>query len=195
MPRRRPPGRPPGPHFNDCTVCQHPERARLEHLKARGASFVKLGEMFGLSPSAVRRHWTRHVSAATKAAELTGLPANDVTIEKLIDEENIGLLQHLQRIRAGLYSLFDAAVEVGDGASAAPLAGKLHENLRLAAQKTGELEQTARTSITNFVVSQPYIELRGDLLTILHHHPEAKAAVLAAFAKAERPLIDHVAAE
>jgi hypothetical protein len=171
---------------------------------ARGASRSRLVETFGISPDAARRHWKNHVSDVVKAAVVARTLKPGETIEKLVTDENIGLLENLQRIRAILYSQFDAAAETGDRAAVASLATRLHENLRMAATKTGELEQSVKsTNITNVILSPVYLELRGALLQALRRYPEATEAVVAAFRVVEMrsgllgpaaPAIDHHAA-
>jgi hypothetical protein len=110
------------------------------------------------------------------------------------------LLDHLQRIRATLYTRFDAGAESGDNHAVATLARALHENLKLSAQKTGELQQHAKTSVTNIVLSADYLQLRAMLLQALRRHPEAALAVSTAFRQIEDragltgPVVDHVAA-
>jgi len=190
-------GRRPGPQFGKCKVCKHPERARIEHLLARGAAKKHLGERFGVGQYCIARHWKNHVSEAVKAAAAVKALKPGETIEKLVTDENIGLLENLQRIRAILYSQFDAAAEAGDRASVAALATRLHENLRMAATKTGELEKhVTSTNITNVILSPAYLELRGLLMAVLRRYPDAEEAVIAAFRSVEMQsgLIEHVAA-
>jgi hypothetical protein len=55
-----------------CAVCRHPERARIELLRAGGASYDSIGSKFGLHRDAVWRHWRDHVSPERKAQLLTG---------------------------------------------------------------------------------------------------------------------------
>jgi hypothetical protein len=194
-------GRRPGPQFARCHLCRHPERARIEHLIARGASKKNIGEKFGVSEHSVGRHWKCHVSETVKAACMLKALKPGETIEKLVTDENIGLLENLQRIRAILYSNFDAAHEAGDRHAVSALANRLHENLKIAALKTGELEKTITSaSITNVILSPAYLELRGALLLALRRYPEAAEAVVAAFRRVELnsgllgPAVDHRAA-
>jgi len=194
-------GRRPGPQYARCTICKHPARARIEHLLARGASKKHLAETFGIGEWSLGRHWRSHVPETVRAAVLVKALKPGETIEKLVTDENIGLLENLQRIRAILYSQFDAAAVTGDRAAVANLATRLHENLRMAATKTSELEHTVKaTNITNVILSPAYLELRHALLTALRRYPEATEAVVAAFRGVELrsgllgPAMDHAAA-
>jgi hypothetical protein len=152
-----------------------------------------------VSPGAVVRHWKQHVPDHVKSAAIVKALKPGETIEKLLSDENIGLLENLQRIRAVLYSQFDASAEVGDRSGVSILAARLHENLKLAAQKTGELQQHSKTSVTNIVLSADYLQLRAMLLQALRRHPEAAQAVSAAFRQVEDrsgltgPVVEHTA--
>src|SRR5262249_35903929 len=110
------------------------DRARIELLLARGASRRHIGERFNCSPDAVWRHWRNgHVPEHVKSQLAIHALKPGETLDKLVQDESIGLLENLQRIRATLYASFDAAAEVGDRQAVALLAARLHENLRLAA--------------------------------------------------------------
>jgi hypothetical protein len=110
-------------------------------------------------------------------------------LEKLGQDESIGLLENLQRIWATFYASFDAAAEVGDRQAVSLLAAGLHENLRLAASSAGELQKNSPTSVTNIVLSPAYLELRAALLQALRPFPDAAQAVVAAFHRAEAGLV------
>jgi hypothetical protein len=88
-------GRTTGPN-GKCQICRHPERERLEHLFARGASRNAVGLKFGVSGASVVRHWQRHVPPHVKAAASTHALRPGVELEKLVMDESIGLLDHLQ---------------------------------------------------------------------------------------------------
>jgi hypothetical protein len=188
MPRRGISGR--------CTICRHDDRARIELLSARGVSRRAIAAQFNASPDAIWRHWVSgHVPDHVKTALAVKALRPAASLETLITDESVGLLENLQRIRAQLYAQFDAACEAGDRVSVASLSTRLHENLRLAATSTGELQKNAPASVTNIVLSPAYLDLRAALLRALRQHPEAAAAVGAAFHRAEAPLLVSRAAE
>jgi len=169
-----------------CSICKHDDRARIELLLARGASRRHIGERFHCSPDAVWRHWRNgHVAEYVKSQLAIQALKPGETLEKLVQDESIGLLENLQRIRATLYASFDAAAEVGDRQAVSLLAARLHENLRLAATSTGELQKNSPTSVTNIVLSPAYLDLRAALLGALRPFPDAVRAVVAAFQRAE----------
>lgn len=168
-----------------CTVCHHPERTEIELVIARGASRRAAAKRFGLSGDAIYRHWNKHVPEHVKAAQKVQALKPGADLDKLVEEENIGLLTHLQRIRGALYDAFDAAANVGDRHGLATIASQLHHNLRLAAQKTGELQQHAQTQINNLILAPDYLNLRARLIAVLRPYPEAARAVAEAFRSIE----------
>jgi hypothetical protein len=169
-----------------CTVCHHIERAQIELLIARGASRRAVAKHFSdLSADAIYRHWNKHVPDHVKAAHKIEVLKPGAELNKLVEEESIGLLNHLQRIRGVLYVAFDAAAEVGDGHGLATIASQLHQNLRLAAQKTGELQQHSQTQINNLILAPDYLNLRARLIAALRPFPEAARAVAEAFRSIE----------
>jgi hypothetical protein len=174
-----------------CTTCRHPERARIELLLARGASAKHVGDQFGVHKDAILRHWANgHVPDHVKASLAIKALRPGQELAALVTEESTGLLEHLQRIRAVLYAQFDAAAEVGERESIPPLAAALHQNLKLAATSTGELQKHMPSNVTNILLAPAYLDLRLALLKALRPFPEAAQAVAAAFRKAEAPLIE-----
>ena len=174
-----------------CKTCRSPDRARIELLLARGASKRAIAEKFGLKPDAVWRHWHNgHVSDHVKAALVLKALKPGADLEKLVTDESIGLLENLQRIRATLYGQFDAAAEAGDRHNVGVLAARLHENLRIAATSTGELQKHAPTNVTNILMAPAYLDLRSSLLGALRRFPEAARAVAEVFRRSEAPLIE-----
>jgi hypothetical protein len=164
----------------------------------RGLSKYAAGRKWpDLSRDAIFRHYRFHVPDDLKAAhKLEILQPSDAVrnlreaefqdeLHSLTQEESIGLLSHLQRIRASLYLLFDEAVKHGDSYSAARLSGQLHANLRLAAEKTGELERHSQQTINNLQISPDYLGLRSALITALRPYPDAGRAVADVFREIE----------
>jgi hypothetical protein len=174
-----------------CSICRHENRARIELLLAKGASRRHLAQRFNCSPDAIWRHWHNgHVSPHIKSQLAIDALKPGATLEKLVEDESIGLLENLQRIRTVLFSQFDSAAEVGDRQVVALLATRLHENLRMAATSTGELQKHAPTSITNILLSPSYLDLRAALLRVLRSFPDAARAVAEVFHRSEAPLIE-----
>jgi hypothetical protein len=174
-----------------CQVCRRPDRAEIEMMMAQGASRRLVAKKFGNKPGladAIYRHWNKCTSPTVRATRQLAVLKPGAPVEQLdqlVTEENIGLLSHLQRVRAGLYVLYDAAVAAGDRHHGPMIAAALHNNLRISAIRTGELQANSPTSVTNIYLSPEYLRLRKRLLAALRPFPEAALAVAAAFEMVE----------
>lgn len=168
-----------------CTVCRHDERSRIEYLMAAGVSKRSIAERFGVSADAAWRHWTHHVGPHMKAALVTKSLKPGVELAALVEQEGLGLLEHLQNIRGKLYTVFDAAIEAGDRNAVTGLGRELRENLTLVAKLHGRLVAHAQTNIQNVILSPSYLDLRANLIRALAPFPEAARAVSEALRGAE----------
>jgi hypothetical protein len=118
-PRRLRPIRP-----SQCSVCNHPERVRIETLRVGGASLRVLAVKFNVSADSICRHFKRHVTAARRA-ELTAGPAMVEELANAAAGESKSLLDYLAIVRAVLFNQFLNAAEAGDRAGVAHVAGRL----------------------------------------------------------------------
>lgn len=178
MPRSGPNGR--------CAVCGHEQRSLIETMMATGVSTKRVGERFGVHWAAVHRHWHHHTPPSVRAARAANALRPGVELDKLINDESAGLLEHLQNVRGKLYLLFDTAVEVGDRNAAALLSGRLHENLTIVARLTGELMKHATPTVTNVLVNPDVLQLMHAVRAAVAPFPEARQAVVAALAEIEQ---------
>lgn len=173
---------------NRCTICQHPERSRIEHLMAAGASKRSIAERFAVGQDAAWRHFTNHVSPAMKSAALANTLKPGVELDQLLTEEATGLLQHLANIRSKLYHAFDASLEAGDRNATAILAGRLLESLRFLSELTGRLQKYhAPTHVTtiNVLNSPQFLTVQAKLIEALAPYEDARRAVICAFRELE----------
>jgi hypothetical protein len=165
---------------------------------ARGLSKRAAGRQWpDLHSDAIYRHYRLHVPDHIKAAHKIEIlkPSESVRslseaelqeeITALTQEESVGLLSHLQRIRAALYLAFDNAAQHNDVFALSRLSGQLHANLRLVAEKTGELERHSQQTINNLVVAPDYLNLRTKLIAALRPFPDAARAVAEVFREVE----------
>jgi hypothetical protein len=191
-----------------CTVCQHPERWRVELLKAGGASLDSLASKFGVSRDAIDRHWHRHVPAELKANYLAG-PVQLQELAAKAADTGTSVLDHLHAVRTVLMGAMATMTEAGDGRGAAYVAGRLTATLEVIARISGELGDLARSvnfNVTNIAVlaeHPAFATLQATMLRALVPFPDARAAVVAALRDLEpsdaqaRPapkVIEHVAA-
>jgi len=189
-------------------VCQHPERWRIELLKAGGASLRSLAEKFGVSLDAVDRHWHKHVSAEMKASYLLG-PVQLQELAAKAAEQGVSVLDHLHAVRTVMMGHLATVTEAGDSRTAAMVAGRLTDLLEVIAKVSGELGDLAKSTtyhITNNVAvlsdHPAFMRVQAVLLRALAEFPDARAAVVAALRDLDaenaptRPaakVIDHVA--
>ena len=168
-----------------CAICRHPDRWRIELLKAGGASLDSLAKKFDISRDSIDRHWHRHVSAESKATYLCG-PAELETIAKRAAIEGDSVLDYLRLCRTVLTGQLAAMTEAGDARGAAYVAGQLTRTLEAIARVTGELGELARSTINingNVSIltdSTACAKVQATMLRALAAHPAARADVVRA---------------
>jgi hypothetical protein len=160
-----------------CQVCRHPERERIEALRASGASLESLARKFKVHRDAVWRHWRDHVSADLKTSYLAG-PATIAELKERAALEGGSILDHLTILRSILMGAITASAEAQSAFTLATLSGRLVEVLRELGRLTGEIERlnpgvNVTTNIA--IMSDPrMIELQSGLLAIARKHPGAR---------------------
>jgi len=165
-----------------CTACSHPERVRFELLLAGGASYRAVADKFHLGPYALRRHWINHVSEERRMALTLG-PVQREALASRVAEESTSVIDHFRAVRAGLYSLYDAAVTAGDGTTGATVAGRLLECLNSMARLTGQLaasplvQYNTQNNYLQFSESPEFIAFMERVTTVLEPYPEARLAI------------------
>jgi hypothetical protein len=189
-----------------CQVCKHPERWRIELLRAGGASLDALAAKFELERDAIHRHWHNHVTAEMKASYLCG-PAQLAELAEKAAAEGDSVLDHLRMIRTVLTGQLAAVTEAGDARGATYVARGLTATLEAMARITGELGSMAQSiNITNniAVLSEhpAFLRVQAAMLKALAPFPDARFAVVDALrgletgapAGSAAKVIDHVAA-
>lgn len=167
-----------------CSICSHPERSRAELLIATGASIRSVARKFQIPYDRLWRHW-RHTPPERKAALALG-PVQRAALAARVSEESESVLDHYMAIRAGLYALYDAAVEAGDRSGGALLAGRLIEVCNAVGKLTHQLAATPLVmNQQNIYLTAEFSELQAALVRVLAPFPEARAAVIGAFRQLE----------
>jgi hypothetical protein len=82
-----------------CAVCRHPERARIELLRADGAAYEALSKKFGVHRDAIWRFWRDHVSTETKGQYFAG-PIQLHELAQRAAAEGLSLLDYLSIVRS-----------------------------------------------------------------------------------------------
>jgi hypothetical protein len=165
-----------------CAVCRHPERARIEALRASGASLESLARKFKVHKDAVWRHWRDHVTADLKIQYLAG-PATITELKERAVAEGGSILDYLSILRSVLMGAITASAEAQSAFTLAALSGRLVEVLKEIGKITGEIERLnpSINLTTNIaIMSDPrMIELQSGLLTIARSHPEVRGDLIA----------------
>lgn len=167
-----------------CKICLHPERWRIELLKAGGASGDALAKKFpGISKHSLHRHWHSHVSAEMLASYLCG-PAELAELAEKAAGEGASVLDHFRAVRGVLMAALANMAEAGDARGAAIVAAQLVNVLEKIGRVTGELAALAGPlSVTNNIAiinSPAFAELQATVLRALVPHHDARASVVAA---------------
>ncbi|MEY9184895.1 hypothetical protein [Bradyrhizobium sp. USDA 313] len=175
LPRRK------GPR---CGACDHPDRWRLELLRAGGASLDSLAEKFSLSRDCIHRHWTRHVTDDAKASYLAG-PAQMEQLHAKAAAEGDSVLDYFRIVRTALMSSLTACSEAGDARGVALVSGQLIATLEKIGKVTGEIATIAQGTINiqnnvAIVNSPQFAKVQAAILRALAPHGAARAAVVAA---------------
>ena len=165
-----------------CQVCRHPERERIEALRASGVSLESLAKKFRVHKDALWRHWKDHVSPDLKIQYLAG-PATIAELKERAALEGGSILDHLSILRSILMGAITASAEAQSAFTLATLSGRLVEVLKEIGKLTGEIERlNPSISITNnlAILSDPrMIELQSGLLAIARKHPAARGDLVA----------------
>jgi hypothetical protein len=172
-----------------CTVCSHSERVRIELLLAAGgASQRSVARKYKLSHHAIGRHWAGHVTDERKASLVLG-PVQRLALASRVAEESESVLDHFKAVRAGLYQLYQSALEAGDGSTGALLAGRIHENLNSLGRLTGQLATSPLVQINNqtniFMHDPAFATFQARLIAALRPFADARNAVIAEFKRIE----------
>jgi hypothetical protein len=173
-----------------CQVCRHPDRWRLELLRAGGASLDSLAAKFGVERDAIWRHWQHHVTDEAKAGYLCG-PAELATLGERAAIEGDSVLDYLKLCRTVLTGQLAAMTEAGDGRGAAYVAGQLTRTLEAIARVTGEIGELARStinigSVSILTDSPAFARVQATMLRALAPFPDARGAVVMALRRPGR---------
>jgi hypothetical protein len=161
------------------TINEHPDRARIEFDLARGVPPRTVAKKYGVGLHACYRLLKR-LPPQLRAAHVGQRLKAGADLEKLRIDESEGLLQNLATQRARLLLCQDAALEAGDAAKVAYIAGTIHRNLELVGKYLGEFAQHQITTTVSVLVSPEYLEFRSALMRALAPYPEARRAVAVA---------------
>ena len=152
-----------------CTICSHPERAKIEAALVQAEPNLRIAARFRVHESVIRRHVKEHFHATLARAR----DALEITRG---DE----LLDQVKTVLAKTWVLLARAeANQDDDRTLKALAG-LDSRLTLLGKLMGELREQ---HVYNILVLPEWQRLKGQVLQALIPHPEARAAVIAALAE------------
>jgi hypothetical protein len=172
-----------------CKICHHPERARIELMRAGGSSLDVIAKRFGLQRDLIWRHWQKHVSETTKAQLIAG-PLQLHELAERATAEGLSLLDYLSIIRGTLMDLFQHAAQAKDKNGASITSGRLLQCLEQIGRLTGELSRISSSTVVNntLVIGSPgFAPIQGAILSALAPYPDARLAVVEALRSIEVP--------
>jgi hypothetical protein len=83
-----------------CSVCKHPERARIEATRVAGASLDSIAAKYSIGRDALWRHMARHVPEDVGAQYLADVPIKELAARA--SEEGVSLLDYFAIVRGVL---------------------------------------------------------------------------------------------
>jgi hypothetical protein len=174
-----------------CSVCKHPDKWRIELLRAGGASLDSLAEKFSVGRDAIHRHWQAHVTADAKGSYLAG-PSQMADLHAKAAAEGESVVDYFRIIRTALMASLTACSEAGDARGVAIVAAQLIATLEKLGKITGEIATIAGTLNVNVAVLQhpEFARAQAMLLKALAPYHDARMAVVAALREldADAPL-------
>jgi hypothetical protein len=146
-----------------CTVCDHPERHRIDETLVTGAPYRSVAKRFELSESAVYRHKTEHLLAHL-------LKAREVEETARADD----LIEQVRNLQAHALNILERAEEAGDLRTALAAISQARGNLELLGKLAGELD---KRPVVNVLLSPQWLMIRTTMLEALSPFAEARSAV------------------
>jgi hypothetical protein len=149
-----------------CTVCTHPDRAKIDEALVGGVAFPALVAEYRVSKDSLSRHKANHLPAKLVMAQAAEEVAQADT-----------LLGQVRDLQSRALTILGKAEEAGDLRTALSAIREARGNLELLAKLLGELDERP---VVNLNLSPEWLELRAVIVAALEPHSEAREAVLKA---------------
>ena len=177
-----------------CTVCQHPERGRIDYLLCvaegnHGSGRRALGEKYGLSQHAIWRHGKAHISEEYRKAARVGPFQSEEELRRLVAESGASALDRFNALYNGHLSRWLHALEIGDDDAMTRHGALMGQLLAKIVVITKELTpSSAHTSITNNLTLSPdYYVFQQRAAAVLRRFPEVWEAWQQEFRQSPEP--------
>lgn len=153
------PGRP-------CTICAHDERAAMEDSLLAGESYSHIARVFGVGPSALKRHRHGHISDVLVPVVVAG------------DSQGLPTLDRIERVVVVLEQLLRDGRSEDKPSQVLAAAKELRQTIELIAKVRGELQSGGPTvQVVNISASTEWQAIQAAMLDVLGLYPEARQAV------------------
>ena len=146
-----------------CTVCRHPERGAIDCALAALTPLRVIAGRYGLTRSAVGRHFDDHLPAQVRAAQAAQA-----------EGQALDVLQQLKAINAAALAVLKDARDHGDGDLVLRAVDRVQRQIELQAKLLGELDERPQV---NLLVSPEWTTVRTAILAALAPYPPARVAV------------------
>lgn len=141
-----------GSAWLQCTVCQNPERGRIDYLCATSESQRAVARQFGLVQETLRRHFNFHVTDRYKQmARASHNPSFDKLL-KDATEANSESVDTLNLIIRGHTQRWGCALEAGNDEAMKAHARIITDALQVRAKITLELAPSGNLTVNNFML-------------------------------------------
>jgi hypothetical protein len=153
-----------------CTVCVSPRRAQIDAVLAGGESLPAVARQYKVSPDALRRHRSAHLSPALikvaieKYGEITAASGYEATVTRL--ESLIDRLEGLLTIAEDRKSLIGGA----------NVAREIRQSLELISRLRGELDTRPVNTTINVLTTPEFTGVVSRLIEALAPWPQARIA-------------------
>ena len=146
-----------------CTVCNHPDREKIDRALVGGEANTQLSSLFAVSEQALRRHKGSHLPARLVMAEKA---------EEVAQADD--LLTQMQDLQRRTLAILEAAESTNQHRTALSAIREARSNLELLAKLLGELDERP---LTNILVSAEWVSVRTAMMEALGPYQQARIAV------------------
>jgi hypothetical protein len=153
--------------MNRCSVCSHPDCARIDAALIAGQSHRVIARQFGVGHDAVQRHAAAHL--ALKTTEANRAMERDILAE-------------VERMIQGMDRALVRVEKAGDDRAYFAGMRERRATIELLAKLRGELDERA---VINVLALPEWLAVREALLRALDPFPQARIAVGDAMAQLE----------
>jgi hypothetical protein len=154
-----------------CTICVHPERAKIEAALVSGTAYRVIASQFGVGNNAIQRHAADHVKQQIAEHQ----EARDAA-------QALDVVKQLKAINGVTLAILNTARAAGEPELALKAIDRVQKQIELQAKLLGDLDERPQI---NILVSTEWLTVRSALMRALAPYAEARLAVAAALMTVE----------